>query len=132
MGYNIFMEEHTLGEFSLNNPNRPCCKQCNKGNFTVRRYNTHLDGTKRYYWTQMCTTCERKKYKQTKFTSKRKYRRTKQNAMKCTLCPFIAKYPCQLDVDHINGDHFDNRPENLQVICSNCHRAKTYEQLHKK
>jgi 5-methylcytosine-specific restriction endonuclease McrA len=43
----------------------------------------------------------------------------------CERCNFEPEDPCQLDVDHINGDHGDNRPENLQTLCSNCHRLKT-------
>jgi len=30
-----------------------------------------------------------------------------------------------LDVDHINGNHADNRPENLQTLCKCCHAYKT-------
>ena len=26
-----------------------------------------------------------------------------------------------LEVHHINGDHFDNRLENLEILCPNCH-----------
>jgi len=26
-----------------------------------------------------------------------------------------------LELDHINGDHFDNRIENLRILCPNCH-----------
>jgi len=26
-----------------------------------------------------------------------------------------------LELHHINGDHYDNRLENLQILCSNCH-----------
>lgn len=44
----------------------------------------------------------------------------------CVCCGFVATHPCQLDVDHINGTHSDNRPENLQTLCANCHRLKTY------
>ncbi len=29
-----------------------------------------------------------------------------------------------LELDHINGDHFDNRLENLRILCPNCHSLK--------
>ena len=29
-----------------------------------------------------------------------------------------------LELDHINGDHHDNRLENLRVLCPNCHSLK--------
>lgn len=30
-----------------------------------------------------------------------------------------------LELDHINGNHEDNRLENLQILCPNCHSIKT-------
>lgn len=30
--------------------------------------------------------------------------------------------PIPLDLHHINGNHFDNRLENLIIVCPNCHR----------
>lgn len=30
--------------------------------------------------------------------------------------------PIPLDLHHINGDHYDNRLENLIILCPNCHR----------
>ena len=44
----------------------------------------------------------------------------------CSKCGFVPENICQLDVDHINGNKLDNSPENLQTLCANCHRLKTY------
>lgn len=44
---------------------------------------------------------------------------------KCSLCGFIPEDSCQIDVDHINGNHHDNDKSNLQALCANCHRLKT-------
>ena len=30
-----------------------------------------------------------------------------------------------LEVHHIDGDRSNNEPENLRIICPNCHRALT-------
>lgn len=34
---------------------------------------------------------------------------------------------CQLDVDHIDGNHDNNDISNLKTLCANCHRLKTQE-----
>jgi hypothetical protein len=53
---------------------------------------------------------------------------TKHKKDTCELCGFIPKHPCQLDVDHIDGNHTNNLESNLQTLCANCHRLKTYSQ----
>jgi hypothetical protein len=35
--------------------------------------------------------------------------------------------PIELQLEHINGNHFDNRLENLTLLCPNCHsQTKTF------
>ena len=43
----------------------------------------------------------------------------------CAKCGFVAEDPCQLDVDHIDGNHTNDDLNNLQTLCANCHRLKT-------
>lgn len=44
----------------------------------------------------------------------------------CAKCGFVAVDLVQMDRDHINGDRTDHRLENLQTLCANCHRLKSY------
>ena len=55
---------------------------------------------------------------------KRPYRLFVSN--KCSNCGFIPMHICQLDVDHIDGNRNNNNISNLQTLCANCHRLKTF------
>ena len=46
---------------------------------------------------------------------------------RCEECGWAEKTPdgyLPLEIHHVNGDPTDNRPENLQVLCPNCHSLK--------
>ena len=45
----------------------------------------------------------------------------------CNITEWNGK-PINLDLDHINGDTFDNTLENLRFLCPNCHsQTNTYK-----
>ena len=41
-------------------------------------------------------------------------------------CNYPISHPAQLEVDHIDGNHAHNHPDNLQTLCGNCHTVKTF------
>lgn len=43
----------------------------------------------------------------------------------CEKCGFVAEHPCQLDIDHVDGNNKNNDLSNLMTLCANCHRLKT-------
>jgi hypothetical protein len=43
----------------------------------------------------------------------------------CKLPPEWNGRPLTLQLDHINGDNMDNRIDNLQILCPNCHTQTT-------
>ena len=91
---------------------RPICKVC--GIRYVRSKGKCKDNSPK--WGNKCYKCNGSKYKNQRYKGKI-----------CELCGFVAIHPCQLDVDHIDGNSKNNSPENKQTLCANCHRLKTFK-----
>ena len=99
---------------------RGLCVECNKN---MQESNGRIDGQQVYK--PRCGTCSDNRNKPT-----RSYRKHKKK--QCEKCGFIPKNKCQLDVDHIDGNHSNNDIDNLQTLCANCHRLKTHKDRLKK
>ena len=39
----------------------------------------------------------------------------------CERCGFDPHHTCQLEIHHLDLDHANNDPANLQTLCANCH-----------
>ncbi|AZU99595.1 HNH endonuclease [Vibrio virus vB_VspP_SBP1] len=96
---------------------RPVCKTEGCNNLTEKR-ESKKNGV---YYRGFCRSCRRKKPR----TGKEYQVHRKDH---CERCGFVPEHPCQLDVDHKDGEHTNNAPENLQTLCANCHRLKTHEE----
>lgn len=49
---------------------------------------------------------------------------TERDGPECSDCGTLEwkGRPMTMDVDHVDGDHTNNKPENFRLICPNCHR----------
>lgn len=74
----------------------------------------------------ICSPCDKRLYDEHRndriTAAKRKYRKYVKDV--CERCGFIPEHKCQLDVHHIDKDHCNNDPSNLQTLCANCHRLE--------
>ena len=51
-----------------------------------------------------------------------------EQGSKCKLCSITFSKKVNPQFDHIDGDHSNNATDNCQVICANCHDAKSREE----
>jgi Zn finger protein HypA/HybF involved in hydrogenase expression len=87
-------------------------KKNKKGNkcFVCGVFNVMYKGNNKYG--NKCDSCHHRPY-------------SREKKMYCENCGFKALHRAQLDVDHIDENHKNNVPENLQTLCPNCHRLKS-------
>lgn len=107
------------------------CLNC-EAEFTYRHSSTGK------YCSRDCSTEHRKQEHRSKFWSglleKRVDRPTarryiaERRGYNCEVCG-ISEWqgkPITLEVDHINGDPSNDHPDNLRIICPNCHQQTEF------
>ena len=99
----------TMPRSATNQRPRPMCDICKERPVGSQGW---VNGKRR--WAKMCSSCKNYSYRQ----HKKHY---------CEGCGFIPQSKVQLDVDHIDGNRLNNDVSNLQTLCANCHRLKTFE-----
>jgi hypothetical protein len=87
--------------FAGKNKFRPLCQRCHDGRISAAK--SHKN----------------------KKRGLRRHRYRQHKKIFCEMCNFIPIHPCQLDVDHKDGNRANDDPANLQTLCANCHRLKT-------
>lgn len=95
---------------------RPICK-C--GNLCKTNGFSKKDG--RQLYNTYCRQCSKKKHNKKGMGFNKRMK-----GGICESCGFIAIKPCQLDLDHIDGNKLNNSTNNIQTLCANCHRLKTF------
>ncbi len=107
---------------------RPLCTKCNKN--LAKKLKTGNYSNK-------CDTCRRKPESVERRNAKaiaklkeekRPYFKFRKDYCENAECTATITHPCQLDVDHIDGNHQNNDESNLMTLCANCHRIKSYEE----
>lgn len=107
----------------------PLCNNCHKNKRALAR---HIG---KVYLRKWCHSCMDKKYKdRDKVNAKALARQKKALAVyrskkmfPCTECGYKPRIAAEMDWDHIDGNRYNNVPENLQLLCANCHRYKTHK-----
>ena len=98
------------------------CQKCGTVRIIHKKKNT-----RRSIWVCQNAKQERnsKSAKNTGISKNQKKQYQKHPKPRCVMCGFIPEDPCQIDIDHIDGNHKNHSKDNLQALCANCHRLKT-------
>lgn len=101
---------------------RPTCTECNK--------NPCIKRSRSRGYEKLCSTCYGRKYRKPG-TSERHHRteagKRRVALQPCEMCGFQPVHICQMDIDHIDENHSNNEENNLMLLCSNCHRLKSWQ-----
>ena len=95
---------------------QPPCRKC--GN-PARFHSKDKEG-KVIRWRNVCWDC----MKVVRLPKHRRYIFSKGSI--CERCSFVPEIIQQLDVNHKDGNHFNNDSKNLETLCANCHRYITF------
>ena len=105
----------------ISQDSQPICIMCKKN--TGAKRGISKKGFQKY--SKYCNYCRRILYNVKDETGRRiGYRIYKKDF--CEKCGFIPENKCQLDVDHIDNNKHNNEISNLQTLCANCHRLKSF------
>jgi len=110
-----------------NDPNRPSC--CNVGCYKLCQSSGKLKN--RYIYRPYCQHCHlagmgRHPYREGVYPVKKTYCENVDGRLGFDCYTNGVMLPSAvLDLDHIDGDHLHNIPDNLQTLCKICHALKT-------
>jgi 5-methylcytosine-specific restriction endonuclease McrA len=66
------------------------------------------------------------RHRETNDAAKKPYKQHKKTFCEDPECTATILYPCQLTVDHIDGNRHNNELSNLMTLCHNCHALKSF------
>lgn len=96
-----------------------CGVRLQRKRFSFNRLEDYTAYMNRSFCSLSCANSREKgaKSRKTYHNRARKHRKSY-----CECCGFAPRDMGRLHTHHVNEDWRDNRPENLQTLCSNCHR----------